>query len=214
VVKDQGERKLKGLENPESLYLVFPQSLSGRMNVLEEKAAREKKPTTISRHSELEIQTDLIWRLWDITLRLERICGSLEYPGETTLREPNVALFNIIKNHGGELADSTVVGLVEHQVTRIEVRIPLPRVLLRIETPLLTRVVGDGQYACRATYDAALQARRPADRPCGAHQRGHAATADPTCRVQGVKGALSWRCSRCDYCPRKLLRTSCPSRCR
>lgn len=123
VVKDQGERKLKGLENPESLYLVFPQSLSGRMSALEERAAREKRPTTISRHSQLEIQTDLIWRLWDITLRLERVCGSLEYPGEATLREPNVALFNIIRNHGGELADSTVVGLIEHQVTRIEVRI-------------------------------------------------------------------------------------------
>lgn len=123
VIKDQGERKLKGLENPESLYLVFPQSLSGRMSAMEERAATESRPTTMSKHSQLEIQTDLIWRLWDVTLRLERICGALEYPGEAKLREPNVALFNIIKNHGGELADSTVLSLVEHQVTRIEVSI-------------------------------------------------------------------------------------------
>lgn len=121
VIKDQGERKLKGLENPEPLYLIFPHSLSGRMTALEEMAAKESRPTTISRHSQLEIQTDLIWRLYEITLRLERLCGSLEYPGQSNLRDPNVALFEIIKNHGGELADSTVVGLVEHQVTRIEV---------------------------------------------------------------------------------------------
>ena len=123
VIKDLGERKLKGLENPEPLYLIFPHSLSGRMTAMEESAAKESRQTTISKHSQLEIQTDLIWRLYEITLRLERLCGSLEYPGQTKLREPNLALFQIIKNHGGELADSTVVGLVEHQVTRIEVSI-------------------------------------------------------------------------------------------
>ncbi|EAU33560.1 hypothetical protein ATEG_05799 [Aspergillus terreus NIH2624] len=123
VIKDQGERKLKGLENPEPLYLIYPHSLSGRLTTLEQNAAPENAPTTISKHSQLEIQTDLIWRLWEITLRLERLCGALEYPGETRLKEPNVALFNVVKNHGGELADSTVVSLVEQQVTRIETTI-------------------------------------------------------------------------------------------
>ncbi|PTU20679.1 hypothetical protein P175DRAFT_0493011 [Aspergillus ochraceoroseus IBT 24754] len=121
VIKDQGERKLKGLENPEPLYLIYPHSLSGRLTNMEQMAANENAPTTISKHSQLEIQTDLIWRLWEVTLRLERLCGALEHPGDARLKEPNVALFNIIKNHGGELADSTVVSLVEQQVTRIEV---------------------------------------------------------------------------------------------
>ncbi|PYH77694.1 adenylate cyclase AcyA [Aspergillus uvarum CBS 121591] len=121
VIKDQGERKLKGLENPEPLYLIYPHSLSGRLTTLEKDASNEHAPTTISKHSQLEIQTDLIWRLWELTLRLERLCGALEYPGEARLKEPNVALFNVVKNHGGELADSTVVSLVEQQVTRIEV---------------------------------------------------------------------------------------------
>jgi adenylate cyclase len=121
VIKDQGERKLKGLENPEPLYLIYPHSLSGRLTTLEQAEARENGPTTISKHSQLEIQTDLIWRLWELTLRLERLCGALENPGEARLKEPNVALFNLVKNHGGELADSTVVSLVEQQVTRIEV---------------------------------------------------------------------------------------------
>ncbi|KAF5861786.1 cysteinyl-tRNA synthetase [Aspergillus alliaceus] len=124
VIKDQGERKLKGLENPEPLYLIYPHTLSGRLSIMEKDAASDKNvPTTISKHSQLEIQTDLIWRLWEITLRLERLCGALEYPGEAWLKEPNVALFNVVKNHGGELADSTVVSLVEQQVTRIEVTV-------------------------------------------------------------------------------------------
>lgn len=121
VIKDQGEQKLKGLENPEPLYLVYPHALSGRLISLEEKAAKESSPTTISKHSQLQIQTDLIWRLWEITLRLERLCGALENHTDPRLKEPNVALFNVVKNHGGELADSTVISLVEQQVVRIEV---------------------------------------------------------------------------------------------
>ncbi|PYI11450.1 adenylate cyclase AcyA [Aspergillus sclerotiicarbonarius CBS 121057] len=121
VIKDQGERKLKGLENPEPLYLIYPHALSGRLTTVDKDTSNELAPTTISKHSQLEIQTDLIWRLWEITLRLERLCAALEYPGEARLKEPNVALFNVVKNHGGELADSTVVSLVEQQVTRIEV---------------------------------------------------------------------------------------------
>ncbi|KAI9376216.1 hypothetical protein BJX61DRAFT_445328 [Aspergillus egyptiacus] len=124
VIKDQGERKLKGLENPEPLYLVYPHSLSGRLTSFDQSATGEENaPTTISEHSQLQIQTDLIWRMWEVTLRLERLCGALEHPGDARLHEPNQALFNIIKRHGGELADSTVVSLVEQQVTRIEVAI-------------------------------------------------------------------------------------------
>lgn len=123
VIKDQGERKLKGLENPEPLYLIYPHALSGRLTSMEQSSGGEENaPTTISQHSQLQIQTDLIWRLWEVTLRLERLCGALEHPGDARLKEPNSALFSIIKKYGGELADSTVVGMVEQQVTRIEVR--------------------------------------------------------------------------------------------
>lgn len=124
VIKDQGERKLKGLENPEPLYLIYPHSLAGRLSVLDEHSSNAGTPTTISRHSQLEIPTDSIWRLWEVTLRLERLCGAFEAKGsEKRLSEPNMALFNMVKNHGGELADSTVISMVEQQVTRIELAI-------------------------------------------------------------------------------------------
>jgi adenylate cyclase len=122
VIKDQGERKLKCLENPEPVYLIYPHSLAGRIAAIESNKPEEgEAPATIARSSQLELQTDLIWRLWEITLRLERLCSSLEDPVDTRLKEPNVALFNVVKNRGGELADSTVLSLVEQQVTRIEV---------------------------------------------------------------------------------------------
>ncbi|KAJ5452763.1 Ras-association [Penicillium cf. griseofulvum] len=121
IIKDQGERKLKGLENPEPLYLVYPSSLSGRMISSEESQDRDSTAATMSPDNQLDIQTNVIWRLWEVTLRLERLCGALEHPTEPSLREPNVALFNMVKRHGGELNDSTVLSLVDQQVTRIEV---------------------------------------------------------------------------------------------
>ncbi|OQE13640.1 hypothetical protein PENFLA_c045G06165 [Penicillium flavigenum] len=43
VIKDQGERKLKGLENPELLFLIYPSALSGRIS---EESHRDSPPTT------------------------------------------------------------------------------------------------------------------------------------------------------------------------
>lgn len=120
VIKDQGERKLKGLENPEPLYLVYPHALSGRLTAQED-ATEPGGAAKVKPNSELELKTEEIWRLWEVTLRLERICSALENPSKARLREPNVGLFHMVKNHGGELNDSTVISLVDQQVTRIEV---------------------------------------------------------------------------------------------
>ncbi|EED21998.1 adenylate cyclase AcyA [Talaromyces stipitatus ATCC 10500] len=121
IVKDQGEKKLKGLENPESVYLILPHSLSGRLAAQEGVSPDEDlAPATIKKGSQLDIRTDEIWQLWEITLRLERLCSSLEAPetSETTL--PNRQLMGAIQRAGGELADATILSIVESQVTRIE----------------------------------------------------------------------------------------------
>ena len=89
----------------------------------EESQDRDSSAATISPNNQLDIQTNVIWRVWEVTLRLERLCGAMEHPSEPSLREPNVALFNMVKRHGGELNDSTVLSLVDQQVTRIEVSI-------------------------------------------------------------------------------------------
>jgi adenylate cyclase len=123
VIKDQGERKLKGLENPEPVYLVCPHSLAGRLVALEDvRPDEDLSPATLAKHSQLDIDADVIWQLWEVTLRLESICSSLENTGQTHLNNPNRALVNAIKKGGGEIADAAALGLVDMQVTRIEVR--------------------------------------------------------------------------------------------
>lgn len=121
VVKDQGEKKLKGLENPEAVYLICPHSLSGRLAAQEDVSPEEDMgPATIKKGSQLDIRTDQIWQLWEITLRLERLCSSLESPGISETNLPNRQLMDLIQRGGGELADATILSIVESQVTRIE----------------------------------------------------------------------------------------------
>ncbi|KAH8689542.1 adenylate cyclase AcyA [Talaromyces proteolyticus] len=120
-VRDQGERKLKGLENPEPVYLVCPTALSGRLAFQEGTPPSEEiVPVTLQQGSHLDIDPNLIWNLWDITLRLECICSALETPDQIHLNSPNRSLMQLIQKGGGELADVAVLGLLDMQVTRIE----------------------------------------------------------------------------------------------
>jgi adenylate cyclase len=121
-VKDQGERKLKGLENPEPVYQVSPTGLSGRLVVQEGIAPpEERNPVTLQVDSQLDIDPNLLWGLWDLTLRLERLCSGLEVPSAQHHSTPKVSLMNAIQNGGGEMTDSAILGLLDIQITRLEV---------------------------------------------------------------------------------------------
>jgi len=129
-VKDLGERRLKGLENPEYIYLMYPHSLASRLDVqrqLEQKAsvaptsqAGQKMPG-----SQLTIDTDSVWDLWSVSLRLEMLCSTLENPDCVELKPPETALLERMKNRGGEITDRFLLNFVEHQISRIEVSIQL-----------------------------------------------------------------------------------------
>ncbi|MCJ1413801.1 cysteinyl-tRNA synthetase [Xylographa parallela] len=124
-VKDLGERKLKGLENPEYLYLMYPHSLAGRLVVQQqiadaEAASASNQPGSAARDSQLTIDTQTVWDLWNVSLRLEMLCSALECPGLTNLKPPETALLERMKNRGGEVTDKFLVQFVEHQVSRIE----------------------------------------------------------------------------------------------
>jgi adenylate cyclase len=126
-VKDLGERRLKGLENPEYIYLMYPHSLSGRLIVQQQRAEAEaaangmSSPGTKMGDSQLTIDTENVWALWSISLRLEMLCSALECPGSTELKAPETALLERMKNRGGEITDRFLVNFVEHQISRIEV---------------------------------------------------------------------------------------------
>jgi adenylate cyclase len=128
-VKDLGERRLKGLENPEYIYLMYPHSLASRLVVQNqlEQAAEPAAPayeTSVGQKmpgSKLTIDTEDVWDLWNISLRLEMLCSTLENPGSSELKAPETALLERMKNKGGEITDRFLINFVEHQISRIEV---------------------------------------------------------------------------------------------
>ncbi|KAF1832424.1 PP2C-domain-containing protein [Decorospora gaudefroyi] len=125
-VKDLGERRLKGLENPEYIYLMYPHSLASRLAVqrqTEQKPVDQKSEATAGQKmagSQLTIDTEDVWDLWNISLRLEMLCSSLENPGCAELKPPETALLERMKSRGGEITDRFLVNFVEHQISRIE----------------------------------------------------------------------------------------------
>jgi adenylate cyclase len=125
-VKELGERRLKGLENPEYVYLVYPHSLAGRVAAQQprteaESAQSAQPPTTLSNEGQLLFDTDIVWQLWNVTLRLEMLCSALEDVGSKTVKPPETMLLEKMKNQGGEVTDRFLMNFVEHQVSRVEV---------------------------------------------------------------------------------------------
>jgi len=124
-VKDLGERRLKGLENPEAIYLMYPHALSSRLLVQQQRAEAVAAHTPGTgmrvRDSQLTIDTEDVWKLWSVSLRLEMLCSTLENPGSTQLKAPETALLEKMKETGGEITDRFLLNFVEHQISRIEV---------------------------------------------------------------------------------------------
>jgi adenylate cyclase len=122
-----GERKLKGLENPEYIYLMYPHSLSGRVQHQRltegDKLMDPEVPASLSMKSQLSIDREAIWALWTVSLRLEMLCSSLESErGQfVELQPPETAMLEKMKNRGGEVTDRFLIHFLTHQLSRIEV---------------------------------------------------------------------------------------------
>jgi adenylate cyclase len=140
-VKEMGERKLKGLENPEVIYSLYPHALAGRIDTHQafdrqqttaaagQQAAAgggPQKPAVLSPGSELAFDPQAIWDLWKVSLRLEMLCSSLEYVGGRGLQPPETLLMERMKQRGGEVTEGFVVNFMEHQISRIEVSFFFP----------------------------------------------------------------------------------------
>ena len=126
-VKDMGLQKLKGLENPEVIYLMYPHSLAGRLIVQQRQkeaarvAANNNEPASLAQGEPRELDTEAVWDAWNLSLRLEMICSALECPGAMGLKPPERSVLERMKNRGGEVTERFLISLLEHQVTRIEV---------------------------------------------------------------------------------------------
>ncbi|KAI6250462.1 Adenylate cyclase [Erysiphe necator] len=126
-VKDIGERKLKGLENPEYIYLMYPHTLSGRFHYHQRPAEGDtlvavEGSAKLSDASQLEIDIDSLWSLWHICLRLEMLCSSLEGSknSEIDFNSPEIIVLEKFKSRGGEMTDRIIIRLLTHQITRVE----------------------------------------------------------------------------------------------
>lgn len=124
-VKEMGEKKLKGLENPEVVYSLYPHALAGRIEqhlFFEKQASGEvTKPAPLTHNGELTFDPEVIWALWRVSLRLEMLCSTLEENSARGLQPPETELLERIKQKGGEVTERFLLNFLEHQVSRIEV---------------------------------------------------------------------------------------------
>jgi len=128
-VKDLGEQRLKGLENPESIYALIPSILSTRLlNIklreTELPAAASKEKAQLVKDSQLtsQIDTENAWQLWNLSLRLEMLCSALENPTckQDGVKPPVTGFVERMKSKGGEITDHYLLSLMDHQVSKIE----------------------------------------------------------------------------------------------
>ncbi|KAI8954828.1 protein phosphatase 2C [Xylaria longipes] len=122
-VKEMGERKLKGLENPEYVYSLYPHALAGRIDYHMAPTATvgpSDQPARLVPGSELGIDPEMIWSLWKVSLRLEMLCSSLEEMSGRGLQPPETELLERMQQRGGEVTDRFLFNFMEHQVSRIE----------------------------------------------------------------------------------------------
>jgi len=123
-VKDMGEMKLKGLENPEYIYSLYPHALAGRIDMhnlnQKQRQEAEQKPARLSPDSQLSFDPENVWGLWRIALRLEMLCSSLEDMSGRGLQPPETELMERMRQRGGEVTERFLLNFLEHQVSRIE----------------------------------------------------------------------------------------------
>ncbi|KAI5294235.1 cysteinyl-tRNA synthetase [Ascosphaera acerosa] len=113
-VQAWGETKLKGLENPEMLYSVYPYSLSGRLEH-QQKANTNSTP----KDKEIHFDEDILWGLWHVVLRVEKLCSALEC-GSDHIPPVDTGLINLVKEEYHNYPMGRVMTMMDHLVTRLE----------------------------------------------------------------------------------------------
>lgn len=112
-----GERKLKGLEAPETITLIFPDSLKIRYDIF-----RMRDAANVHSNSILgAVPVDAVHTLRSLSLRLENICLILNtgYDGNDDLFL-RLAGDIFVKSLSSNFREKDIIGLFNHLVTRVE----------------------------------------------------------------------------------------------
>lgn len=112
-----GERKLKGLEAPETITLVFPDTLKIRYEIF-----KKRDVAAALTHQILgAVPVEAIYTLRSLSLRLENICSILNtgYNGSDDSFS-RLAGDIFVKSLSNNFREKDIVGLFNHLVTRLE----------------------------------------------------------------------------------------------
>ncbi|GME89053.1 unnamed protein product [Ambrosiozyma monospora] len=77
VEESIGSKKLKGLETPEKIWLVFPGKLASRLKVVTNNNGQIENNSNSNNKVIAGINAESVWRLRNLSLRLEEICSYL-----------------------------------------------------------------------------------------------------------------------------------------
>lgn len=110
-----GERKLKGLEAPETITLVFPESLKIRYEIFKKK---DLALDVGSMYGALPVNS--IYTLRSLLLRLENICSVLNTGYNVDDLFLRLAGDIFVKSLSNNFREKDIVGLFNHLVTRLE----------------------------------------------------------------------------------------------
>ncbi|RUP25516.1 hypothetical protein BC936DRAFT_138831 [Jimgerdemannia flammicorona] len=134
TVVEIGDRKLKGLETPETLSLIYPKALVGRIEhdklksqpattLTVPNSVKEKQPDDGEGLVAQNLDPELIRRLGYICLRLERVSSGNVYPrgvggSRASRADPMNGLLTFHVKDNAE--DEELLRIMDHLVTRIE----------------------------------------------------------------------------------------------
>lgn len=126
VLKELGEEKLKGLENPEFISLAYQKSLLGRYKIHQERLELKRSAST-KRYSAQQpskipqAYMDLVLQLRHITLRLERVCAKLSSLAMGQVEDDHVQRMSMFLGPGFHFTNEHDYAMVlNNLVTRIE----------------------------------------------------------------------------------------------
>ncbi|GMF38032.1 unnamed protein product [[Candida] boidinii] len=121
VEKSIGARKLKGLEAPETIWLIYPKPLAPRLKMIADND-NGHVDNTIRKFEAGGITNESAWRLRLVSLRLERICSF--YTGYTgnipTEKETGFSKSSNQNQSFFAFKEKDVLEFMDHLITRIE----------------------------------------------------------------------------------------------